>query len=115
MKFIIRIIITGAVAMVLAKIIPGITIDDFWTSIILAFVLAILNALVKPLLILFTLPITIVTLGLFLFVINALIILLAGKFVDGFEVAGFWSALIFGLLLSFITSLMFREKKESVD
>src|ERR1044072_6079419 len=110
MKFIIRIILTGAVAMVLAKIIPGITIDDFWTSIIVAFVLAILNALVKPLLILFTLPITIVTLGLFLFVINALIILLAGEFIKGFEVEGFWSALFFGLLLSFITSLMFREK-----
>jgi putative membrane protein len=113
MKFIIRIVMTGAVAMVLAEIIPGISIDSFWTSIIVALVLAVLNALIKPLLVLLTLPITIVTLGLFLFVINALIILLAGEFVYGFRVEGFWAALLFGLLLSFITSLMFREKKRA--
>ena len=109
MKFIIRMIITGAVAFGLAYVLPGIHIDSFWTSIILAFVLAILNGILKPILILLTLPITVLTLGLFLFVINALIILLAGNFVSGFEVDGFWWALLFGLMLSVITSLMFNE------
>lgn len=102
-------IITGAVAFALAHMLPGIHIDSFWTSIIVAFVLAILNGILKPILVLLTLPITVLTLGLFLFVINALIILLAGNFVNGFEVDGFWWALLFSLLLSIITSLMFKE------
>ena len=111
MKFIIRMILTGAVAFGLTYFLRGIHIDSFWTSIILAFVLAILNGILKPILIFFTLPITILTFGLFLFVINAMIILLAGKFLRGFEVDGFWWALLFSLLLSFITSIMFKEPK----
>jgi putative membrane protein len=78
-----------------------------------ALVLAILNAIVKPILILLTLPLTILTLGLFLFVINAVIILLAGSFIDGFVVDGFWWALLFSLLLSIITSLLTSRKKDS--
>jgi len=113
MKFIIRMILTGAIAFALAYIMPGIAISDFWTAILLAFVLAILNAIIKPILIVLTLPITIVTLGLFLFVINALIILLAGQFITGFQVDGFFPALIFSLLLSAIASVMFNERRES--
>ena len=112
MKFIIRMILTGAVAFALAWLIPGIEIDTFWTSIVLALVLAVLNAIVKPILVVLTLPITIVTLGLFHFVINALIILLADAFINGFFVEGFWPALFFSILLSVITSLMFNEKDE---
>lgn len=107
-----RIIVTSIVAFGLSYLLEGIKFDSFWTAIIVAIVLAILNAIVKPILILITLPITLVTLGLFLFVINALIILLAAKLVKGFSVDGFWWALLFSLLLSLLTSLLYKEKRE---
>ena len=72
-----------------------------------------LNAIVKPILIFLTLPITLVTFGLFLFVINAVIILIADNFINGFRVDGFWWALIFSLLLSVLTSLLYKEKKDN--
>jgi len=72
-------------------------------------VLAILNIFVKPLIILLTLPVTIITLGLFLFVINALVVMLASRFVDGISVASFWWALIFSLILSVVTSILDKE------
>lgn len=112
MKFIIRLIITAAVAFALANLLPGIHIDTFWTAIVLALVLAILNAIVKPILIVLTLPITLLTFGLFLFVINGLIILMAGSFIDGFAVDGFWWALLFSLLLSITTSILFKETSD---
>lgn len=112
MGFIIRIIISGAVAFGLSYVLRGIHIDTFGTALILAIVLAILNAIIKPILIILTLPITILTLGLFLFVINAVIILLADKFIDGFRVDGFWWALLFSLLLSILTSLLYNEGKK---
>jgi putative membrane protein len=115
MKFIMRIIFTSIVAFGLSYVLSGVRIDSFWAAIILAIVLAILNAIVKPLLIFFTLPLTIVTLGLFLFVINALIILLADKLVDGFHVDGFWWALLFSLLLSIVTSILFKEDKKEKE
>lgn len=112
MNLLMRIIVTSVVAFGLSYLLEGIKFDSFWTAIIVAIVLAILNAIVKPILILITLPITLVTLGLFLFVINALIILLAAKLVKGFSVDGFWWALLFSLLLSLLTSLLYKEKKE---
>jgi putative membrane protein len=110
-----RLIITSIVAFALSYLLNGVIIDSFWTAIVLAIVLAILNAVVKPLLILLTFPITLVTLGLFLFVINALIIILADKLIDGFEVKSFWWALLFGLLLSGLTSLLYTEKKKGTQ
>jgi putative membrane protein len=108
-----RLIITSIVAFGLSYLLNGITIDTFWTAIILSIVLGLLNAIVKPLLILFTLPITIITLGLFLLVINALIIIIADKLLDGFEVRNFWWALLFGLLLSGLTSFLYTDKKKN--
>lgn len=107
-----RLIVTSVVAFGLSYLLEGIKFDSFWTAIIVAIVLAVLNAIIKPILILLTLPITLFTFGLFLFVINALIILLAEKLVDGFSVDGFWWALLFSLLLSLLTSLLYKEKKE---
>lgn len=115
MRFIMRIIVTSIVAFGLSYLLSGIEIDSFWTAIIVAIVLAILNAIIKPLLIILTLPITILTLGLFLFVINALIILLASHFVPGFRVDGFWWALLFSLLLSLVTSILYKEEKETTE
>lgn len=116
MKFIIRLLITAAIAYGLSMILTGVHVKDFTTAIIFALVLSILNLLVKPLLILFTLPITILTLGLFLFVINALIIIIADKFIDDIKIDGFFWALIFSLVLSIFfsaaTAAMKKEKEE---
>jgi putative membrane protein len=115
MKFIMRIIFTSIVAFGLSYILSGVRIDSFWSAIVLAIVLAILNAIVKPILIFFTFPLTIVTLGLFLFVINAIIILLAENLVGGFHVDGFWWALLFSLLLSIVTAVLFKEEKKEKE
>ena len=115
MNFIMRIVVTSIVAFGLSYILSGVQIDTFTTAIVLAIVLAILNAIVKPILVFITFPITVVTLGLFLFVINALIILLADKFIRGFNVEGFWWALLFSLLLSIVTSVLYKEKREEKE
>ena len=105
MRFIIRLLITAVVAYGLSMILkPHIMIDSYGTAVIFVLVLGILNAIIKPLLIILTLPITIITLGLFLLVINVLMVLLAGKFVSGIHIDGFLWAFIFGILLSFISS-----------
>jgi putative membrane protein len=106
MNFLIRLLVTALAAMLTAYLLPGVTIRDFISALVLALVLAILNLLVKPILIILTLPATIFTLGLFLLVINAIIILLASKLVKGFSVDGFWWALIFSLVLTVISGIM---------
>jgi putative membrane protein len=109
MNVLLRIVISAIVAFALSYILSGVHIQSFVTALILAVVLGLLNIFVKPLLIILTLPITIFTFGLFLFVINALIILLAAKFVNGFRVDGFWWALLFSLLLSILTSFFYKK------
>jgi putative membrane protein len=106
MGFILKLLLTGAAAMLTAYILPGVTIDSFVTALILALVLAVLNAIVRPILILLTIPVTILTLGLFLLVINAVIILLADSLVAGFDTSGFITALLFSLVLSIITAIL---------
>lgn len=106
MNFLIRLLVTALAAMLSAYLLPGVTIKDFTTALVLALVLAILNLLVKPILIILTLPATIITLGLFLLVINAIIILLASNLVKGFKVDGFWWALIFSLVLTVVSGIM---------
>lgn len=113
MNFIIRLFITAIVAFILTKILPGVHFDGFTSAVIFAVVLGILNIFVKPVLSLFGLPLTIITLGLFALVINAIIILMADYFIDSMHVEGFFSAFIFSILLSVITSLansMFADK-----
>ena len=116
-KWLLKILVCSVNVFILAYILPGIEIVDFFTAIIVAIVLSLLDAVIKPLLILLTLPVTILTLGLFLFVINAGIILLDAEFVHGFKVNNFWYALLFGALLSFFNSLIhkraFPEEKKS--
>ena len=119
-KWFLKILVCSVNVFILAYILPGISIVDFFTAIIVAFVLSLLDAFVKPLLILLTLPATILTLGLFLFVINAGIILLDAHFVHGFKVDSFWYALLFGALLSFFNSVVHKrafpdEKKDKAS
>ncbi|SFN82066.1 putative membrane protein [Chitinophaga sp. YR627] len=106
MNFLIRLLVTALAAMVTAYILPGVNIKDFTSALILALVLAILNLLVKPILVLLTLPATLLTLGLFLLVINAVIILLAARLVKGFSVDGFFWALIFSVVLTVVSGIM---------
>ena len=116
MNTLIKILLTAVAVLILAYILPGIHVASFTTAIIVAVVLGLLRVTVKPLLILFTLPATILSLGLFLFVINAAIILLADYFVSGFTVDGFWIALLFSILLSVLQSVLFsvlEKDKES--
>lgn len=86
----------------------GVTLHGIDAAIVVALVLTLLNVFLKPLLILFTLPATLFTFGLFLFVINALIILIASNLVEGFAVRSFWWALLFSLILTFVNSLLYR-------
>ena len=109
MNIMLRIIISAVVAFALSYILSGVHIQSFVTALVLAIVLGLLNIFVKPILVILTLPITIFTFGLFLFVINALIILLAARFVNGFQVDGFWWALLFSLLLSVLTSFFYKK------
>ncbi len=106
MNFIIRLLITAAVAYGLSTLHEGVHIPDFKDALILALVLALLNTFIKPILVILTLPFTIITLGLFLFVINAIIILLADKLMGGIRIDGFWWALIFSLVLSVVSSVL---------
>jgi len=112
MNFLIRLLVTAGVAYGLSMLLSGVHIADYKTAIVFALVFAILNAFIKPIIILFTLPITIITLGLFLFVVNAIIIIIADKFIDGITVDGFLWAIIFSLILSVVSSALQSLLKE---
>jgi putative membrane protein len=109
MNFLLKIVVIAAISFGLAHVLKGVHVDDFWTALVFAVVLAVLNVFAKPLLIILTLPVTLVTLGLFLFVINAIIVLLASKFVEGFRIENFWWGLLFSLLLSLIMSVIDKQ------
>jgi len=106
MNFVINLLITAAVVMFTAWILPGIQIKNYWSAIVVAIILALLNIFVKPVMVFLTIPFTIITFGLFLLVINALIILLAGAIVSGFKVMGFWWALAFSIVISLISYIL---------
>ena len=105
MNWIIRFLLSGVAVMLTAYLLPGVHVQDYWEALLVALLISFSNLLIRPVLILFTIPITILTLGLFLLVINALLILLVDSFVDGFHVDGFWWALAFSLILSLFNSL----------
>jgi len=107
MKTFLKILLTALAVILLANILPGVEVAGYVSAIIVAIVISLLNMIVKPLLIFLTLPATLITFGLFLFVINAIIILLADNLVDSFTVSGFWAALLFSILLSIFRSFLF--------
>ncbi len=116
MKLILNILITAVVVYVLSKLLaPHVAINSVTTAIIFAIVLGILNFIVKPLLILLTIPLTLITLGLFLLVINVIIIMLADKLISGIKIDGFLWTCIFAALLSVVSTLLNKlEKKWSL-
>lgn len=107
MNIIIRILVTAMLVMIIAYFMPGVTVDGFMTAIFVAIVLGLLNIFVKPILILFTLPVTIITLGLFLLVVNAVIIMLCSELVSGFNIGSFLTAFLFSLVLSILQSITY--------
>ncbi|WP_158975618.1 phage holin family protein [Cellulophaga sp. L1A9] len=107
MKFILRILLSAIAVIILSYLLPHVTVDNYYTAIIVAIVLSLLNFIVKPILVILTLPVTILTLGLFLLIINAIIILLASNLIDGFRVDGVLWAILFSLCLSFLQSIFF--------
>lgn len=107
MKFLFKIIVTSFAVIITSYLLSGgIHVNDYFTAIIIAIVLSLLNTFLKPLLVLLTIPATIFSFGLFLLVLNAIIILIAASLVTGFRVDSFWWALAFSIILSIVTFLL---------
>ena len=113
MKTIIHWVISALAILVTAYLLPGVHVTGFVVALVLAVVLGAINAILRPILVLLTLPITIITLGLFMLVINALLVLLAAKIVPGFSIDGFMWAFIFAIVLGIVTWVLhIFEKKD---
>ena len=112
MKIIIKILVLTVAVMLSEWLLPGVEISDWETGIWVAVLIAVFNAILRPIMIFLTLPATLITFGLFLFVINAVIILMVDHFIDGFTVKNFWWALLFSIVLTFINSFFTKEKKK---
>ena len=115
MNLIITWLVSALAIIVCAYILPGASVDTFVTALILALVLGIINVIIKPILLFLTLPINVLTLGLFTFVINALMIMLADYLVPGFSVANFWWALLFAIVLSLVNGVFHSMKRQTLQ
>ena len=108
-------LINALALLTVAYLMPGIAVSSFWTAMVAAVVLGLVNAVIRPILILLTLPATILTLGLFIFVINGLLFWFVGSHLQGFAVSGFWAgvfgAIVYSLVSWALSSLVFEEKK----
>lgn len=102
MNILINLLLSGIAVFTAAYVLPNVEVESFTTALVAAIVLGVINAILRPVLLILTLPINVMTLGLFTFVLNALLILLAANIVPGFHVNGFLPALILGLVLSLI-------------
>jgi len=105
MNIIVKFLLSGLAVLLTAYLLPGVHVEHYGYALLVAVLLSVANVIVKPILVVLTIPITILTLGLFLLVINAAIILLVDYFIPGFNVDGFWWALAFSLILSIFNSL----------
>lgn len=115
MKFLLRLLINALAILLVAYFVPGIFVSNFWSALIMAIVLGIINALIRPIVSALTLPIKILTLGLFALVINALMLWLASYFVKGVEIysfpSAFWGALII-TVISWLTNQFLKKKRK---
>lgn len=103
---IINILISGLAVFITAYILPGVKVNSFFTALIIAVVLGVVNTFVKPILLIFTLPLNILTLGLFTFILNGLLILLTTRIVPGFTVSNIWWAILFSLVMWVVNSVL---------
>jgi putative membrane protein len=110
-------LINALALIAVAYLMPSITVSSFGAALIAALVLGLVNAVVRPVLVLLTLPVTILTLGLFIFVLNGLLFWMVGSFVEGFQVAGFWAgffgAIVFSLISWILSALLLRDERVS--
>ncbi len=106
MDLLIRLIISTIAVLVTDLLLPGVHAEDFLSGLLVAVVLGLLNTFLRPVLVLLTLPVSVITLGLFLFVINACMVMLAARIVDGFQVDGWWWALGFSIILSIVQGFL---------
>jgi len=108
MRFLINWLITTIAILISAHLLPGVAIRSFKAAVVTALVLGLINAIIRPILIVLTFPLTILTLGLFIFVLNALLVLLTSAIVPGFDVRNFWWALLFSLVFSLVSFILHR-------
>jgi putative membrane protein len=106
MGLILNLLVSGLAVFITAQFLPGVSVDSFITALLTAVVLGLINMFIKPIINILTLPINLLTLGLFSFVVNALMILLVSHFVTGFHVNGFIAALLFSIVLSLVNSVL---------
>ncbi|BAO55039.1 phage holin family protein [Nonlabens marinus] len=112
MKFLLNLLLTAILVILLSYLLPGVSTDGFLTAVWVALALSVLNFIVRPILVILTLPITVLTLGIFLLFINAFIIMMADWLVSGFEVENIWYALIFALLLAIARSILIKTTED---
>lgn len=117
MRLALRWLISALALLALPYLVSGIELKSFYAALFVALLLGLVNAVVRPILILLTLPVTVLTLGLFILVINGLLFWFVASFVDGFRVSGFWAAFFGAILYSLITwaanALLFEERPRS--
>ena len=106
MSFLIQWVVSGLAIIVTAYLLPGVAVEGFLAALVTALVLGLINAIIRPILVLLTLPLNLLTLGLFTLVINALLIMLAAAVVSGFAVHDFWWALLFGVVLAVVNFIL---------
>ncbi|MES2953038.1 MAG: phage holin family protein [Patescibacteria group bacterium] len=106
MKILIHLVLSTIAVLISAYLIPGVVVSGFTAALLVAIVLGVLNAFLRPILIVLTLPVTVLTFGLFALVINTLMIMLASAIVPGFAVASFGTAFLFGIVLSLVSAFM---------
>ena len=112
MNILLNWLISAIVIFVMAYVLPGVHIESFTTALAVAVVLGIMNVVIKPILFILTLPVTVLTLGLFMFVINAVLIILTSKLVPGFTVDGFWWAMLYSILISVVSAFLRNYDKQ---
>jgi putative membrane protein len=114
MRILLAWFINAVALFALPYVFPWVSVDTFWTALVAALVLGLINTLIRPVLVLLTLPVTVVTLGFFIFVINGLLFWWVGSFIDGFHVGGFWSgifgAIVYSLISWLLASLLLHKK-----
>jgi putative membrane protein len=108
MKPLLKLLITSLAIIITAYFFPGVRIADFWTAITVAVAMGIVNTIIKPIVLFFTLPLNILTLGLFTFVVNGALIMLIAFFIPGFQIEGFFTAVIFSILVMIINWILIK-------
>lgn len=119
MRLVIVWLINALALIAVAYLMPNISVASFTTALVAALVLGLVNAVVRPVLVLLTLPATILTLGLFIFILNGLLFWMVGSFIDGFHVAGFWAgvfgAIVFSLISWLLSALILKDRELRVS